>query len=116
VFINDGEHLVRYYGWYCSRCRGERRRMLEGSMVEERRQARIAVDEQLDSVFANVSYEYSAVIQQASQNPALHLAWHSSNASNMFPAIRIKGHIGRIRPPKLGSWKKKYCINFPRLG
>jgi hypothetical protein len=55
---DKGEHLVRYYGWYSNRCRGERRRMLEASMVEERRQARVAVDEQLDSVFANVSYEY----------------------------------------------------------
>jgi len=28
---DKGEHLVRYYGWYSSRCRGERRRMLEES-------------------------------------------------------------------------------------
>jgi hypothetical protein len=50
---DKGEHLVRYYGWYSSRCRGERRRMLEASMVEERRQARIAVEEQPDPAFAN---------------------------------------------------------------
>ena len=48
-----GEHLVRYYGWYSSRCRGERRRMLEASEAEAEQQATIAVDEQLDPVLIN---------------------------------------------------------------
>jgi hypothetical protein len=50
---DKGEYLVRYYGWYSSRCRGERRRMLEASEAEGEQQANIAVDEQLDPVFIN---------------------------------------------------------------
>ena len=48
---NKGEHLVRYYGWYSSRCRRERRRMLEASEAEGEQQAHIAVDKQPDPVF-----------------------------------------------------------------
>lgn len=51
---DKGEHLVRYYRWYSSCCRGERRRLLEESEVEEGQQAHVAVEEQ----FANVCCEY----------------------------------------------------------
>ena len=58
---DKGERLVRYYGWYSSRCRGERRRMLEESEIEEGQQAHVAMDQQPDQAFANDSFEYLCV-------------------------------------------------------
>ena len=49
---DKGEHLVRYYGWYSSRCRGERRRMLEESEIEEGQPANVAMDQQPAPAFA----------------------------------------------------------------
>jgi hypothetical protein len=65
---DKGEYLVRYYGWYSSRCRGERRRMLEASAVEEEQQAHVAVEEQPNQAFANVSFEYAAAVRRTTQN------------------------------------------------
>jgi hypothetical protein len=65
---DKSEHLVRYYGWYSSRCRGERRRMLEASAVEEEQQAHVAVEEQPNQAFANVCNEYAAAIHCTLQN------------------------------------------------